>query len=64
MVSTISFRYRRWRCRFVEAVLNHISGANAGVAGTYNRALFLEDKRAALNAYADHMARIIEDNHQ
>ena len=33
----------------VEAVVNHMSGlAKAGVAGVYNRALYLEDRRRAL----------------
>jgi integrase len=44
----------------VEAVLNHVSGAKAGVAGIYNRALYAEDKRAALSAYADHIAKVTE----
>jgi integrase len=36
----------------VEAVVNHASGsAKAGVAGVYNRALYLEDRRRALNAW-------------
>jgi hypothetical protein len=35
----------------VEAVVNHTSGlAKAGVAGVYNRALYLDDRRQALNA--------------
>jgi hypothetical protein len=33
----------------VEAVVNHMSGlAKAGVAGVYNRALYLEDRKRAL----------------
>jgi integrase len=32
----------------VEAVLNHISGHKAGVAGVYNRALYAAEKRRAL----------------
>ncbi len=37
----------------VEAVVNHVSGlAKAGVAGVYNRALYLEDRRRALNEWA------------
>jgi hypothetical protein len=48
----------------VEAVLNHVSSAKAGVAGTYNRALYLEDMRAALNAYADHIAKIVGGDQQ
>jgi integrase len=39
----------------VEAVINHISGARRGVAGTYNRAQYLEAKREALRKYADHV---------
>jgi integrase len=36
----------------VEAVVNHTSGlAKAGVAGVYNRALYLDDRRQALNAW-------------
>ncbi|MBM3564732.1 MAG: DUF4102 domain-containing protein [Alphaproteobacteria bacterium] len=38
----------------VEAVLNHISGAaKAGVAGTYNKAAYLPQRRAALSAWAN-----------
>jgi integrase len=36
----------------VEAVLNHVSGHKAGVAGTYNRALYRDEKRAALEAWS------------
>jgi integrase len=36
----------------VEAVVNHMSGlAKAGVAGVYNRALYLEERRWVLNAW-------------
>jgi hypothetical protein len=38
----------------VEAVVNHISGpAKRGVAGVYNRALYLDDRRRALTAWSD-----------
>lgn len=43
----------------VEAVLNHISGHRAGVAGTYNRALYREEKKRALEAWADYLDRLI-----
>lgn len=36
----------------VEAVLNHVSGHRAGVAGTYNRAVYATEKRDALNRWA------------
>lgn len=35
----------------VEAVLNHVSGARAGVAGIYNRHAYDEEKRAALGMW-------------
>jgi hypothetical protein len=37
----------------VEAVLNHVSGHRAGVAGVYNRAKYLSPMRAALARWAD-----------
>jgi integrase len=43
----------------VEAALNHVSGANAGVAGTYNRAAYAEEKRAALERWASHLEGIV-----
>lgn len=43
----------------VEAVVNHMSGlAKAGVAGVYNRALYLQDRRLALLVWARHLARL------
>lgn len=40
----------------VEAVLNHVSGAaKRGVAGTYNRATYREQKRAALARWEAHV---------
>jgi integrase len=38
----------------IEAILNHVSGHKAGVAGVYNRATYAREKREALNAWADH----------
>jgi integrase len=39
----------------VEAVLNHISGHKAGVAGIYNRASYATEKDAALTLWGDHV---------
>jgi hypothetical protein len=39
----------------VEAVLNHVSGHKAGVAGTYNRSLYGPEKRAALELWTTHV---------
>ena len=44
----------------VEAVLNHVSGHKAGVAGTYNRALYAAEKRAALTLWGEHILTIID----
>ena len=35
----------------IEAIVNHVSGHKAGVAGTYNKALYLEERRKALEAW-------------
>ena len=40
----------------VEAVVNHMSGlAKAGVAGVYNRALYFDERRRALQEWADYV---------
>jgi integrase len=44
----------------IEAVLNHASGFRAGVAGTYNRALYQNEMRAALAMWADHIRSLVE----
>jgi len=44
----------------VEAVLNHISGHKAGVAGVYNRASYAAEKRHALDLWAAHVLAITE----
>ena len=43
----------------IEAALNHVSGSKAGVAGVYNRFSHSDEKRHALNAWADKIGRII-----
>jgi integrase len=43
----------------VEAALNHISGHKKGVAGTYNRSTYAEEKRAALNTWAAHLQGLL-----
>jgi integrase len=42
----------------IEAVLNHVSGHKAGVAGIYNRAKYAGDMRDALQRWADHLGQI------
>ena len=44
----------------VEAALNHVSGAKSGVAGTYNRAAYTNEKKAALERWAAHIVGLIQ----
>jgi hypothetical protein len=44
----------------IEAILNHVSGHKAGVAGIYNRASYAKEKRAALALWAEHLTAIVE----
>ena len=43
----------------IEAVLNHVSGHRAGVAGVYNLARYETEMRAALTAWAGHVDRVV-----
>lgn len=42
----------------VEAVLNHISGHKAGVAGTYNKATYRREKAAALTLWSERVTAL------
>jgi integrase len=44
----------------IEAVLNHVSGHRAGVAGIYNRASYEREKAVALDLWADRLTAIVE----
>jgi integrase len=48
------------RLEVTEAVLNHISGSRAGIAGIYQRHDWAAEKRAALDAWAAHLLTIDE----
>jgi hypothetical protein len=43
----------------IEAVLNHVSGHKAGVAGIYNRAKYAGEMRDALQRWADHVEALV-----
>ena len=43
----------------IEVTVNHVSGFRAGVAGVYNRALYLEERRQALDAWAQHLLALV-----
>jgi integrase len=48
------------RLEVTEAVLNHISGSRGGIAGVYQRHDWAAEKRAALDAWAAHVAEIVD----
>jgi integrase len=43
----------------IEKVLNHVSGSPAGFVGVYQRHEFANEKRAALQQWADHVERLV-----
>ena len=43
----------------IEAVLNHVSGHRAGVAGVYNRSAYTTEKRAALEIWGIHVQTLL-----
>lgn len=43
----------------VEATLNHVSGSKAGIAGVYNRAEHLDERRDALEAWSRHLLTLV-----
>ena len=43
----------------VETVLAHVDGHKAGVAGVYNKALYLDERRRALERWGEHIAAIV-----
>jgi integrase len=45
----------------IEAILNHVSGHKAGVAGIYNKSTYEREKAIALALWADHVIELVED---
>lgn len=58
---TVATGLQRLGIRFevTEAVLNHVSGSKAGVAGVYQRHDWKEEKRTALDSWAVELDRIV-----
>jgi hypothetical protein len=44
----------------VEACLNHVGGHQGGVAGTYNRSVYANEKRRAVDLWAAHVEAMVE----
>jgi integrase len=44
----------------IEAVINHVSGHKAGVAGIYNRSAYEREKRVALQTWTEHLLALVE----
>jgi integrase len=44
----------------IELCVNHVSGTRGGVAGTYNKAMLLPERREAFERWALHVAGIVE----
>ncbi|MDZ7895451.1 MAG: site-specific integrase [Sphingobium sp.] len=59
---TLATGMQRLGVRFevTEAILNHVSGSRAGVAGVYQRHDWGPEKRAALDAWAVHIGKLLE----
>jgi hypothetical protein len=57
---TLATGFQRLGVRFevTEAVLNHVGGSKAGVAGIYQRHDWREEKRDALQAWSNHLTTI------
>ena len=47
----------------VEAVLNHVSGYKAGIAGVYNHAAYSSEKKAALTLWSEHVLGLVGGCH-
>jgi len=58
---TLATGFQRLGVRFevTEAVLNHVGGSRSGVAGIYQRHDWKEEKRAALQAWNEHLTKIL-----
>ena len=44
----------------IEKILNHVSGSLAGIVGVYQRHEFADEKRAALQRWADHVEQLVD----
>jgi integrase len=63
---TLATGFQRLGVRFevTEAVLNHVGGSRAGVAGIYQRHDWKAEKREALNLWNDHVISILANTRE
>jgi len=59
-VATLMSEELRVRSEIVEAILNHVSGHQGGVAGVYNRSKYLAEKTEALSAWGAFVLGVAE----
>jgi integrase len=52
------------RSDVIELTVNHVSGSRGGVAGTYNKAELMDERRAALERWAAHVSGLVGANRQ
>jgi hypothetical protein len=45
----------------IERVLNHVSGAQGGLVGVYQRYEYLEDRKRALHAWGSHVEALVTE---
>ena len=43
----------------IELVVNHAGGSRGGIAGVYNRSELLDERRAALERWAQHVESVV-----
>ena len=46
----------------IEKILYHVSGSFSGIVAVYQRHDFADEKRKALEAWANHVAAVVADN--
>ena len=46
----------------IEATVNHVSGAKGGVAGIYNKAQYLDERRTAMDAWAGFLLHVVGED--
>lgn len=63
---TLATNFQRLGVRFevTEAVLNHVGASRAGVAGIYQRHDWKDEKRAALDAWDEHLRAVLHISQQ